>query len=82
MEPKQREIRTLMDFLALTQEERVRFIPDLLTWAAAIDALNADEELKAYVPEEPYVIWIDDGKPAQIVGIKMEGRVLMFGDDE
>mgnify|MGYP003404699696 CR=1 FL=1 len=50
------EIRTLTDIAALSPDEFMRFLPDLVIWhSLAHEALD----LGAY---EATMIWVDDGK--------------------
>ena len=54
-------IATIADILALTPDQRVRCVADLVVWASAINQLDALS--MGIVKSKPHLIWVDDHLP-------------------
>jgi hypothetical protein len=80
--PEEYRIETMADFLDLSKEQRLRFIPDLLAWADVVDGIRESAELSAMVTPELFVTWIDDETPGRVAGIAIGDNRIMFEDEE
>lgn len=76
MEHQRYSISTILDILNLTEEQRIRMVPDLLVWASYYTELSSlnDEVFKVEF------IWIDDGDPGVISGVRIEEADDYFDD--
>jgi hypothetical protein len=62
---KEHRIKTVQDFLKLSEEEFIRMLPDLIRWhELGIDLVKQGAEMGD-------LIWVDDGKPGQIHSVEL-----------
>ena len=62
------DMKTMQDFLELSQEQRKRCVVDMLVWAEYLDEFEDVSLIKVM----PSFVWVDDDRTGEISGIQID----------